>query len=467
MDRPTNGIVKAKPYMKNKTSSKDHPRKQMINTIRTVSILILAPLIGLFLLPRKTLKWKLPVKFTVGILTVIYLPIHAIFFLYFLYAGGNIQPFLPQDQFAQTYLQNRYHEEFTIGRVSGSDELGGSITYRKYAHPKDNPSLEFSISKCLARCNGNSSTEFSDTYPQKKWTQQLTERFKRDLALNSKQTINTYANTEKGTEIVNAHKGSIPDFYQLSSEERQQIGISASYYEKDGSYTLETREQHAKQILKIISLLRETGAKVGSLTYDIQAMTPGTAVSKHSRDKFHFTSDQPLTLTSPNEIYPLFVVFTYGRGIVKDGYQAQQTQLNDSRGQSTGGKKPDAAAISKAKKELGIASDIRNQIAVDYLVAPYVTTAITLNDSTVPTTDFSTLPSAGYTVNVSVYNYPNDTIPVSATMHRDNVVALTQLLKKKFTHATLSYKTDFSVCNVEVIDPQTVSENTAVDCFKN
>jgi|GEM_PF-1661721 len=440
------------------------------STILTILGLILLPLVGIIAMWHAT-KWKLFVKIPVTVIAAIYMPVHALLTLYFgfffLYAGGNIQVLLPQDQFAKTYLEDRYHEEFVIGQSLGSDALGDSITYSKRVHPKRDPSLEFTLSKCLARCDLHESTDFHDTYAHAVWSKQLTDHFTRDLGLHTGQSVSVHTDSNKDTEILAKHNGKIPDFYTLTTTERNLVGASVSYDETDGSYTAITREQHALRILKIVALLKTASVKASSVTYDIRALTPSVAVSKSTRDQYHFTTDHPLGLTRPSDIYSRFVIFTYGRGVIRDGYEAQQKQLNTSRARYATEELSPTAAISTAKQELALAADIRQQVASNYLVAPYVVVVLRANGSAASAPDFSTLSATDYTVEVTVYNYPDTTIPMTAEEHRSNVVLLTQLLQQKFPFSKLSYKTDASTCNVESINASTVSKNAATECFKS
>lgn len=136
--------------MKSDYESKNHQR-QLINNAATIIALVLLPVIGLVALTRKTLAWRTSAKWIVALLTILYMPFHAGLFAY-LFLFGGINYIRPHDAQALHYLQNRYHEQFVIIRSAGSDQLGGSSNYDKWVAPKNDTSLEFRVSKCLARC---------------------------------------------------------------------------------------------------------------------------------------------------------------------------------------------------------------------------------------------------------------------------------------------------------------------------
>lgn len=101
-------------------------------------------------------------------------PFWLLYLLYFAYAGFSIELLLPQDKMALSYLQERYGQEFKILRSTGGGSLGGNIPYNVRAAPISNPSLEFSVSKCLARCSNYDHTDFADTYPNAVYQDELT-----------------------------------------------------------------------------------------------------------------------------------------------------------------------------------------------------------------------------------------------------------------------------------------------------
>lgn len=449
--------------MKSSSKNKKAHQRRLINNTATVTALVLLPVIGLLALTRKTLAWKTSTKWIVALLTILYIPFHAGIFAYLFWFGG-INYIGPHDAQALQYLQNRYHEQFIIVRSASSDQLGGSSDYDKWAAPRNDTSLEFRVSKCLARCQSYESTEFHDSYPQKKWTKQLTKRFKSELTLNDRQGIAAYVNSTTAAQIVDAHGGSIPEFYSMSETEKHQMGISVHFSEKDGEYTPNTRETHANKILQIASLIRDAEAGAGSITYDIRARTP-TGVITNSKDQFHFTTDKALTLSSLDEIFPLFVVHTYGRGATVDGYNGRQVQLNASRGQSSAGaSRPNTESIKKAKRELAIADVIRSDISPGYLVAPYVVVAIeSSSDAQLP--DYDNVVAKTLTTNVEVFNYPNDTIPISNETHRSHVIALIDTLKVMFDKTNLTYKSDSFSCEARQITAATSSTEIVRLCL--
>lgn len=117
------------------------------------------------------------------IVSVILTPIVAIVSLYImwslLYTEGSIQPFIDQDRQALNYLKERYGKDFTVIRDGGGSGLGGPVTYFKRLAPVSDTSMEFVVSRCLARCSPKQSKEFSDTYPYAVWTKQETEELRK------------------------------------------------------------------------------------------------------------------------------------------------------------------------------------------------------------------------------------------------------------------------------------------------
>lgn len=450
--------------MKNSPKNKKIHQEQILNNVTTLIALVLFPIIGLLMLPLKTLGWKISTKWIVAILAVLYIPFHAGIFAYlFLFGGIN---YIGRDTQALQYLQDRYHEEFVIIRNASSDQLGGSSNYDKWAAPKNDTSLEFRVSKCLARCQSYEPTEFHDYYPQKRWTKQLSERFKEALALNDRQGVAVFANSSTAAQIVDTHHGSIPEFYSMTETERRQVAVSVHFSEKDGTYTPDTKETHARKILQIASLIRASKAGAGSITYDIRATTP-LGVNTNSKDQFHFTTDNALDLNQPSDVYPLFVVHTYGRGVIVGGYKQQQVQLNTSKGQSSvGSTRPSTESIKKAKRELALADTIRSAIARDYLVAPYVVVTIN-NDPTDTPIDYDNMAAKELSTSVNVFNYPDGTIPISAEAHEGHEVVLVNTLKNMFNKSNLTYKSDSFDCELKAIDTSTHAGTLVHSCRTN
>lgn len=412
----------------------------------TVVVLILAPVIGLIMLAQRELTWKAPVKVIVTILTVLYLPVHAVVAISILYAGGSINHLMPNDTIAKQYLENRYHEEFVILRQTGSDQLGGSINYSKWVSPKNDPEIEFRIDKCLARCAPYESTQFTDTYPQKRWSRDLTRKFSSEIGLTDAQRISVYANSTKAAEIVDTTNGNIPNFYNLTAQQRAAIGVSIFFNESDGTYSMETRALHAERILALATLIRQAGAASGSITYDVKTSYPETAKSA-SKDTFHFTTDTALSLTSAEQVYPLFTAQTSGRGLIKEAYTLHQTQINVSKRQTMGAEgKPSLQQASKATLELELAKTVQLRIADRYVLPPYVIATIIPNEELDPSTLYSAVDPNTYSVTIAVYNYPNETVSISDQDHRAHIQALLGVLQDTFATSSLTYKTDAQTC---------------------
>jgi len=439
------------------TPAERHP----VFAISTVIILIFAPVIGLIMLAQRELTWKAPAKVIVAILTVLYLPVHAIIALTILYAGGSINPLLPNDTIAKHYLQERYHEEFVILRNTGSDQLGGSINYSKWVSPKNDPDIEFTIGKCLARCKPYESTEFIDTYPQKRWSRDLTETYKDALSLTEKQSIVVYANSGKSAGIVDANGGVIPNLYQLTAAQRNTIGASIYFNEQSGEYSMATRPMHAARILAIVKLAREAGVGSASITYDVKTDYPTTA-SKFSKDTFHFTTNKALTLTATEDIYPLFTAQTSGRGLIKEAYTLHQTQVNISKRQTMGTEgKPSPQQASKAALELEIAERVKARITSRYILPPYVIATILPNETPDSATLYSDIDPSAYSVVIAIYNYPNETVPITNQGHQAHAEAVRTVIKDLLVNASLVYKSDTQTCEASGI---TTTTTPAVTC---
>ena len=121
-------------------------------------------------------------KIVIYVLLLLTSPFWLLYLLYFAYAGFSIELFLPQDKMALSYLQERYGQEFKIIRSTGGSSLGGSISYRERAAPISNPSLEFDITKCLARCSNYDHTDFSDNYPNAIYKDELTRYIQKNAS---------------------------------------------------------------------------------------------------------------------------------------------------------------------------------------------------------------------------------------------------------------------------------------------
>lgn len=137
-----------------------------------------------------------PKKILIYLLLLFISPFLLLYLLYFAYAGFSIELLLPQEKMALAYLQERYGQEFKIIRSASSDSLGGHISYSEIAAPKSNPSLEFTVSKCLARCSNYDHTDFSDNYPNAAYRDELTSYIKqnaRTFGLSPTDTIRVSA----------------------------------------------------------------------------------------------------------------------------------------------------------------------------------------------------------------------------------------------------------------------------------
>jgi hypothetical protein len=444
--------TKSSPQQKNKTSLK--------LDLLTIVSLIFVPIIGLFLLSRKSLFWKPSVKTSLYILSALYIPVHAFIVLSILYAG-SINHLLPNDLLAKQYLQNRYHQEFVVGESASSDQLGGPLTYRKWVSPENDSAIKFVIDKCLARCNHNESTEFTDSYPTKMWNRELTEHYTKELNLNKKQTITVYANADTELGFVDTKTGAIPQFSELTKEQKTKIKVSIFYKEKDGRYSAENRIEHAQRILAIVGLLRNSTATPNpAITYEISTNTP-ESIQERFKDVFNFNTEEALALNSPEDIYPLFEASTHGRGANKEGYNLRTLQINKSKGSTMGIYRPSPQDVSKAKLELSFESVLHAQISSRYVVTPYIIASVVPNKTLEPTLLYEDISPNDYTVAVAIYNYPNATLPISEQAHTENIHTMINILKQKFSSSSLTYKTDSMSCEMTAI---TITDTSPLRC---
>lgn len=136
-----------------------------------------------------------------------------------------------------------------------------------------------------------------------------------------------------------------------------------------------------------------------------------------------------------------------------------------SRGQSSvGTERPNAESIKKAKRELAIADKIRSDISPYYLVAPYVIVTIeSSSDTQIP--DYDNVASKTLTTNVEVFNYPNETIPISNETHRSHVASLVDALKVMFDTTNLTYTSDSFSCEARQITAATSSSEIMRLCL--
>lgn len=153
--------------------------------------------------------------------------------LYFLYAGGSIAPFLPQDKFALSYLQERYGQEFKIVKSDNADSLGGGISYRNIAAPVSNPTLEFTIEKCLARCSYYDKTDYTDTYPSAVYNDEITRYTHQNalaFGLSNNDTFTTHvwpvSYTKDDVDIFRQGSKELLPVVDLPPHELNRIGIS-------------------------------------------------------------------------------------------------------------------------------------------------------------------------------------------------------------------------------------------------
>jgi len=163
-----------------------NPIRKFSNNLFVALLLIVFPIVGLVLMWSRT-TWYRSIKITLSVIAGPWIIIHSLVTLVlafsFLYNGGSIQPYLNQDKMAIHYLQDKYGQEFAIGKSTSSSELGGPVTFSKDAYLKSDPSIKFNINKCLARCDRRYvKLYFTDTYINGLWSEQAKDQLQTDLA---------------------------------------------------------------------------------------------------------------------------------------------------------------------------------------------------------------------------------------------------------------------------------------------
>jgi hypothetical protein len=292
------------------------PKKKLQATIWTILGLLFLPLVGIMTMWVAT-TWKRPLKIILTVVAGLYLPIHILLFFYygfaFVYAGGNIQPFLPQDKFAQTYLRDRYNEEFVIGKSLGGDALGSSITYHKLVSPKSDPTLEFVISKCLARCDLRESTDFKDNYYNVVWKKQQSDKvthFMNSSGLRGNFSVSVDA---KVGSVIDDKTKKMISFDSLPASVKRTAGYEIDYYERNGTYTYENRAQHAEAILKLARYLDDLNVHRSHIKYEIDATVRNGA--KSIKEQEYVLDADPSSLLTREDVYRAFILTPFSDNV--------------------------------------------------------------------------------------------------------------------------------------------------------
>jgi hypothetical protein len=172
-------------------------------------------------------------KIVIYVLLLLTSPFWLLYLLYFAYSGFSIELLLPQDKMALSYLQERYGQEFKIIRSTGSSWLGGPISYDKVVAPISKPSLEFTISKCLARCSDTDGTDYTDTYPSAVYEDEITHYAQQNalaFGLSNSDTFSTrvwpVSYTRDDKDIFRQGSKELLSVVDLSPRELNRIGVS-------------------------------------------------------------------------------------------------------------------------------------------------------------------------------------------------------------------------------------------------
>lgn len=145
----------------------------LLSSLATVVLLVILPIVGIVFVWTLS-HWNTALKIISTVLGAFWIVPYTLFMIALFYTGGSVQPLMDQDKQAISYLKGRYGQEFEIIRDLGGHSLGGPITYSKRAALKSDKSVEFSLSRCLARCTSGTS-QYRDSYPMAVWSKQETQ----------------------------------------------------------------------------------------------------------------------------------------------------------------------------------------------------------------------------------------------------------------------------------------------------
>jgi len=236
------------------------PEKKTKNVI-VFLLLIIFPPVGITLLWSIT-KWSKISKIFATFLSILILLVAGVSITFSLvrlaYYEGGIQPFQNQDKLAQTYLKDKYGKEFSIGESTGSDQLGGPVTFNKTASLDEDPSVKFHVSKCLARCSSEyNKTYFTDTYINGLWSKQAGDQLKKNLPATDISKVATVSINGPTDNVFNEQTKEIKPFTSLSSVDRSKLSYSLSYVPvQRKTLTYEEKVDIATQVMKAVDYLK-------------------------------------------------------------------------------------------------------------------------------------------------------------------------------------------------------------------
>ena len=402
-------------------------RKDRLYDVLAIVVILLFPIIGLFILLNKNVKWSKQDKILSVLIMLLGFPLHLFLselFWLFIFAPGGISG----DLQTTMYLKNKYHEEFVIGENVGSGHFGVSVTYGRKVKPKN-----------------------------------IVKQFSKEMSLDSerqKLQVEVKVDSYDDYNIVARRDGKIPKISELSENEKKTMKIRASYEEKRGVYDWNTRQSHANRIIKLASVIKNTGIKFDSFDYEVK-----TNISFGNSDDdmygFGFHTNQPFESKKPDDIYPLFTVrgeLGYSKALMT-GYEKQQSKVSISQGDTLeGNSTPTEDDKADASRELKIAKKFQMDIAKDYLIPPMVIT-----DETLETKD------SKKNVIVSVYNFPDKAIPVTIDQHKRNIVFAAYVLQNTFAMSRLVYYDGSGrlMCEIGGINKNTNLGEKVNECFIN
>ena len=248
-----------------KTNTSPNKSNTSVNLL-TILMLVILPVVGIVLVWVVS-KWHMAWRVIATILGAIWGIASFVLLLILFYNNGSIQPLLNQDQMAASYLEERYGEEFTIVRSRSSDQLGGAVTFDKWASPKADPSVEFNVYKCLARCNPEYKevTYFTDTYPKHLWDKDATREAQDLKTERTPGKLSVVILGDTSSSDIFDTSGKLLHYGDLSNQTRAELGYGLRYSEALASLSDADKQRLAAEISRLWDAIKNNSAKSVSL----------------------------------------------------------------------------------------------------------------------------------------------------------------------------------------------------------
>jgi hypothetical protein len=119
--------------------------------------------------------------------------------------------------------------------------------------------------------------------------------------------------------------------------------------------------------------------------------------------------------------------------------------------------------------------EVQKLLSSNYLIAPRYTLIVTpsqkiidnIHGMTPAFTEVKSSIGKDVTYDLSVYNYPNDAIPISNDEHVAHIVTIAKFLTRNYPQSNLTYKTDSGICTLTASQLALVRSVTSVQgCIK-